>query len=98
MVDTGVVWLFDFSKNRHPGPFKKTTTEPIKEPAVFDRLFDFSSIFRSIVVIHVWKLGLGFCLRFAIMKLTGLYELGEVKGISEYKDLPIISFNDSRIL
>ncbi len=32
------------------------------------------------------------------MKLTGLYELGEVKGISEYKDLPIISFNDSRIL
>jgi hypothetical protein len=27
-----------------------------------------------------------------------LYELGEVKGITQRKDLPIISFNDSRIL
>jgi hypothetical protein len=50
LVDTGVVRLFEFSKNRQSWSSKKTlkvpvvsTTEPIKEPAVFDRSFEFFS-------------------------------------------------------
>jgi len=55
----------NFLRTVDPGPFKKNlkvlvvfTTEPIKEPAVFDRSFEFFSIFRSIVVIPLSKLGL----------------------------------------